>query len=98
MTPVAGGSALSLSFGFSLLTVIILLIYIKNKDYRLFLVGQRLALGVSFFIFIATFILSYQLIISNFDIDYVADETKSSSLFFPPNVQFVIFFARKCIL
>ena len=75
MTPVAGGSALSLSFGFSLLTVIILLIYIKNQDYRLFLVGQRLALGVSFFIFIATFILSYQLIISNFDIDYVARYT-----------------------
>ena len=75
MTPVAGGSALSLSFGFSLLTVITLLIYTKNQDYRLFLVGQRLALGVSFFIFIATFILSYQLIISNFDIDYVARYT-----------------------
>ena len=75
MTPIAGGSALSLSFGFSLLTVLTLLIYTRNQDQRLFLVGQRLALCVSFFIFIATFILSYQLIISNFDIDYVARYT-----------------------
>ena len=75
MTPIAGGSALSLSFGFSLLTVLSLLIYTRNQDQRLFLVGQRLALCVSFFIFLATFILSYQLIISNFDIDYVARYT-----------------------
>ena len=75
MTPIAGGSALSLSFGFSLLTVLTLLIYTRNQDQRLFLVGQRLALCVSFFIFLATFILSYQLIISNFDIDYVARYT-----------------------
>ena len=75
MTPIAGGSALSLSFGFSLLTVLTLLIYTRNQDQRLFLVGQRLALCVSFFIFLAPFILSYQLIISNFDIDYVARYT-----------------------
>ena len=75
MTPIAGGSALSLSFGFSLLTVLTLLIYTRNQDQRLFLLGQRLALCVSFFIFLATFILSYQLIISNFDIDYVARYT-----------------------
>ena len=75
MTPIAGGSALSLSFGFSILTVLTLLIYTRNQDQRLFLVGQRLALCVSFFIFLATFILSYQLIISNFDIDYVARYT-----------------------
>ncbi len=75
MTPVAGGVALSLAFGFGLLTVFTLLIYTKNQDQRLFLVGQRLALGVSFFIFLATFILSYQLIISNFDVDYVARYT-----------------------
>ena len=75
MTPIAGGSALSLSFGFSLLTVLTLLIYTRNQDQRLFLVGQRLALCVPFFIFLVTFILSYQLIISNFDIDYVARYT-----------------------
>ena len=75
MTPIAGGVALSLAFGFGLLAVLTLLIYNKNQDQRLFLVGQRLSLGVSFFIFLATFILSYQLIISNFDIDYVARYT-----------------------
>ena len=75
MTPIAGGVALSLAFGFGLLAVLTLLIYNKNQDQRLFLVGQRLSLGVSFFIFLSTFILSYQLIISNFDIDYVARYT-----------------------
>ncbi|GIS56560.1 MAG: cytochrome c biogenesis protein CcmF [Candidatus Neomarinimicrobiota bacterium] len=75
MTPIAGGVALSLAFGFGLLAVFTLLFYNKYQDQRLFLVGQRLALGVSFFIFLATFILSYQLIISNFDVDYVARYT-----------------------
>ena len=51
MTPIAGGVALSLAFGFGLLAVLTLFIYNKNQDQRLFLVGQRLSLGVSFFIF-----------------------------------------------
>ena len=62
MTPVAGGVALNLAFGFSMLTVLTLSIYSRNGDERLFLTGQRLALGVSFFVFLATFILIYQLI------------------------------------
>ena len=75
MTPVAGSVSLSLAFGFGLIAVLTLFIYTKNQDQRLFFVGQRLALGVSFFVFLATFILSYQLMISNFDIDYVARYT-----------------------
>ena len=75
MTPVAGGVALNLAFGFSILTVLTLSIYARNGDQRLFLTGQRLALGISFFVFLATFILTYQLIGSNFNIDYVARYT-----------------------
>ena len=75
MTPVAGSVSLSLALGFGLIAVLTLFIYTKNQDQRLFFVGQRLALGVSFFVFLATFILSYQLMISNFDIDYVARYT-----------------------
>ncbi len=75
MTPIAGGVALNLAFGFGLLTVISLIFYTRNGDQRLFLAGQRLALGISFFVFLATFILCYQLLISNFDVDYVARYT-----------------------
>ncbi|MEA1881591.1 MAG: heme lyase CcmF/NrfE family subunit [Candidatus Marinimicrobia bacterium] len=75
MTPIAGGVALNLAFGFCILTVFTLFIYTRNGDQRLYLTGQRLALGISFFVFLATFILSYQLMISNFDVDYVARYT-----------------------
>ena len=75
MTPIAGGTALNLAFGFGILTILTIFFYTRNGDQRLFLTGQRLALGVSFFVFLATFILGYQLIISNFDIDYVARYT-----------------------
>ena len=75
MTPIAGGAALNLAFGFGILTILTIFFYTRNGDQRLYLTGQRLALGVSFFIFLATFILAYQLIISNFDIDYVARYT-----------------------
>jgi len=75
MTPIAGGAALNLAFGFGILTILTIFFYTRNGDQRLFLTGQRLALGVSFFVFLATFILGYQLIISNFDIDYVARYT-----------------------
>jgi len=75
MTPIAGSVALNLAFGFSILTVLTLFLYNKNGDERLFLTGQRLALGISFFVFLAKFILAYQLVQSNFDIDYVARYT-----------------------
>lgn len=75
MTPIAGGAALNLAFGFGILTILTIFFYTRNGDQRLYQTGQRLALGVSFFVFLATFILGYQLIISNFDIDYVARYT-----------------------
>ncbi|MEC9007001.1 MAG: heme lyase CcmF/NrfE family subunit [Candidatus Neomarinimicrobiota bacterium] len=75
MTPIAGSVALNLAFGCSILSIITLLIYNRTSDQRLFLTGQRLGLAISFFVFIATFTLSYQLLISNFDIDYVARYT-----------------------
>lgn len=75
MTPIAGGVALNLALGFSILTIITLIFHIKTKDQRLFLMGQRLGLAISFFVFLSTFILAHQLLISNFDIDYVARYT-----------------------
>jgi len=81
MTPIAGGVALNLAFGFSILAVITLFLHTRNGDQRLFLTGQRLALGISFFVFLATFILAFQLIQSNFDIDYVARYTSLETPF-----------------
>ena len=81
MTPLAGSVALNLALGFSVLSIITLYIYIRNGDKRLFLTGQRLSLGISFFVFLSTFILWYQLIISNFDIDYVARYTSLETPF-----------------
>ena len=81
MTPLAGSVALNLAFGFSILSIITLYIFIRNGDNRLYLTGQRLSLGISFFIFLSTFILWYQLIISNFDIDYVARYTSLETPF-----------------
>ena len=75
MTPVSGGVALNLALGCSVLSIITLIAYNRTLDHRLFLAGQRLGLAISFFVFISTFILGYQLFISNFDIDYVARYT-----------------------
>ena len=82
MTPLAGGVALNLALGCSVLSIISLLAYNRIGDYRLFLAGQRLGLAISFFVFISTFILGYQLFISNFEIDYVARYTS----FETPNI------------
>ena len=41
MTPIAGGVAMNLAFGFSILTVITLFLHTRNGDQRLFLTGQR---------------------------------------------------------
>lgn len=75
MTPIAGSVSLNLALGFSILSVLVLGIYLRSKDERLYLTGQRLALGISIFSIIATLILAYQLLISNFDVDYVAHYT-----------------------
>tara|TARA_B100000902_G_scaffold108713_1_gene110405 strand:+ start:117 stop:2078 length:1962 start_codon:yes stop_codon:yes gene_type:complete len=82
MTPLAGGVALNLALGCSVLSIISLLAYNRIGDYRLFLAGQRLGLAISFFVFISTFVLGYQLFVSNFDIDYVARYTS----FETPNI------------
>ena len=75
MTPLAGSVALNLALGFSIISIISLSIYTSNSDERINLLGHRSALASSFLVFLSTFVLSYQLMISNFDIDYVARYT-----------------------
>ena len=75
MTPLAGSVALNLALGFSIISIVSLSFYISNNDERINLLGHRSALASSFLVFLSTFVLSYQLMISNFDIDYVARYT-----------------------
>ena len=73
--PVVGSVALNLGLGFSILTILILVFYLHTKDYRLYLTGQRSALGVSVLAIIATLVLINELLRGNFDVDYVAHYT-----------------------
>jgi len=75
MTPIVGNFTLILAFGFSLLSILILAIFLRSGDYRLYLTGRRLSIAVSFLNIWATINLGYQLIRSNFDVDYVAHYT-----------------------
>ena len=75
MNPVLGSVSLSLAAGFGILSVILLLFYTRSGNYRLFLVGRRMAIIVSVLVIIATLVLVKELITSNFDIDYVAHHT-----------------------
>ena len=75
MTPVIGSVMLNLAFGFSILAILSFAFYLRTDDERLYLTGQRVALGISFLIIGATLVLVYQLLTSNFDVDYVAHYT-----------------------
>ena len=77
--PLYGATLLNLSLGLAVLTLVILTLYLKNGDFRLFLTGQRAALGVSFFVLMATVTLVVGLVKSNFDIDFVAQYTSLST-------------------
>ena len=75
MTPVLGSVSLSLAAGFGILSILLLSLYIRSDDYRLFLAGRRMAIIVSVLVIIATLVLVKELITSNFDVDYVAHYT-----------------------
>jgi cytochrome c-type biogenesis protein CcmF len=75
MIPVAGSVALNLAFGFALLTFFVMGAYLRGKDLKYYYTGRRLAILVSVLSILATLALVNELIVSNFDIDYVAHYT-----------------------
>ena len=79
MIPVAGAVSLNLSLAFAILTLFAIGFYIRNNDYRLFLTGQRLSLASSGLSVISTIILTNELILGNFDLDYVAHYTSNET-------------------
>ena len=75
MTPVIGGVALNLALGIAVISICLNIYYLLVKDGRLFLSAQRSALGVSLLSIFSTFVLAQCLLVSNFDVDYVAHYT-----------------------
>ena len=77
--PVYGATLLNLSLGLAVLTLVALFFYVRGGDYRLFQVGQRASLGVSFLVLLATVTLITNLLQGNFDVDYVAKYTSQAT-------------------
>ncbi len=82
MIPVAGGIALNLSLAFGILTLFAIGFYIQYQDLRLFKTGQRLSIATSVLSILSTLILTNELIIGNFDLDYVAHYTSNETPLF----------------
>jgi len=70
-----GAALLNLAFGLTVLTQIVLFIHVRRRDERLFHVGQRMALGVSLLVTLATATLTALLVKGAFEVDYVAHYT-----------------------
>lgn len=75
MTPVLGSISLGLALGISAVSILLFSLFLKSEDYRFYLAGWRAALSVSVLSILATFFLLNELLISNFDIKYVAHYT-----------------------
>ena len=73
--PVYGASLLSLSLGFAVLTIFLIVLFLRRDDDRFFFVAQRTSLGVCFLVTLATVTLLASLLKSDFDVDYVAKYT-----------------------
>jgi len=75
MIPILGSVTLSLGLGIAALTIFLFSIFLKQQDYRYYLAGWRASVLVSVFSILATFLLLNELLVSNFDIKYVAHYT-----------------------
>jgi cytochrome c-type biogenesis protein CcmF len=75
MTPVLGSISLSLALGVAFISILLFSLFLKKSDYRFFIAGWRATVVVSALTILATLILLYELLLSNFDISYVAHYT-----------------------
>ncbi|MFQ6615933.1 MAG: heme lyase CcmF/NrfE family subunit [Fidelibacterota bacterium] len=77
--PVYGATTLNLALGLALVTLVVMILYVKRGDYRMFLTAQRTALGVSFLVLLSTVTLVANLMKGNFDVDFVARYTSNAT-------------------
>ena len=75
MIPVLGSVCLSFGLGLTLVSISLLSFSIWKQDYRYYLAGWRSSVIVSVTSIIATLLLLNSLLLSNFDINYVAHYT-----------------------
>ena len=82
MTPVVGSITLTLAFGLCIISTILIISYLKTRDYRLYSSGRNAAILVSLLSLISTLILVRLLIVSDLNVDYVAHYTSVETPFF----------------
>jgi len=75
MTPILGSISLSIGLGIAAVSLILFTLFFQNSDFRYYLAGKRAAIIVSIISVFATFLLLNELLVSNFDIAYVAHYT-----------------------
>ena len=75
MISIFGSLSLSLGLGMAAICIFLFSIFLKNNKYRFFIAGSRAAVVVSVLSILATFLLLNELLVSNFDVNYVAHYT-----------------------
>ncbi len=73
--PQYGASLLSLSLGLAVVTIFLIVLFLRRSDERFFFAAQRTSLSVCFLVVLATVTLLASLLKSDFDMDYVAKYT-----------------------
>ncbi|MBT4827197.1 MAG: heme lyase CcmF/NrfE family subunit, partial [Candidatus Marinimicrobia bacterium] len=75
MISIFGSLSLSLGLGMAAICISLLSLFLKNNEYRFFIAGSRAAIVISVLSILATFLLLNELLVSNFDVSYVAHYT-----------------------
>ena len=75
MISIFGSLSLSLGLGMAAICISLLSLFLKNNEYRFFIAGSRAAIVLSVLSILATFLLLNELLVSNFDVNYVAHYT-----------------------
>ena len=75
MIPIFGSITLSLAMGLSIISILLLLLFTKNKTQNFFISGWRACVSVSLLCILSTILMLNELIASNFDVNYIALHT-----------------------
>ena len=75
MIPIFGSITLSLAMGLSIVAILLLLLFTKNKTQNFFISGWRSCVSVSLLCILSTILMLNELIASNFDVNYIALHT-----------------------
>ena len=75
MIPIFGSITLSLAMGLSIVAILLLLLFTKNRTQNFFISGWRACVSVSLLCILSTILMLNELIASNFDVNYIALHT-----------------------